>query len=260
MKIISLGWGVQSFTLAAMVALGELEPVDYAVHADTTHESKLTYEFSDRWTGWVEKRGVRVITVKPNRSDPIDNGYGQQDVPFYSLNLKGDQGQGKRQCTLQWKIIPVRRQISLELKQKALNKTPGIIEQWIGISLDEFPRMRNSDVKYINNRYPLVENKMTRVDCVKWLETRGLEVPPRSACVFCPFHNTVEWRKIKETKEDWDKAVAVDRLIRNSRSHKDLFVFVHPNRKPLENVDLRTAEEKGQLTLWDNECSGICGV
>ena len=33
MKIISLGWGVQSFTLAAMVALGELEPVDFAIHA-----------------------------------------------------------------------------------------------------------------------------------------------------------------------------------------------------------------------------------
>ena len=31
MKVISLGWGVQSFTLAAMVALGELEPVDYAI-------------------------------------------------------------------------------------------------------------------------------------------------------------------------------------------------------------------------------------
>jgi hypothetical protein len=31
---ISLGWGVQSFTLAAMVALGELPPVDVAIHAD----------------------------------------------------------------------------------------------------------------------------------------------------------------------------------------------------------------------------------
>jgi hypothetical protein len=27
MKILSLGWGVQSFTLAAMVALGELPPI-----------------------------------------------------------------------------------------------------------------------------------------------------------------------------------------------------------------------------------------
>ena len=41
MRVISLGWGVQSFTLAAMVALGELEPIDAAIHADTTHDSVL---------------------------------------------------------------------------------------------------------------------------------------------------------------------------------------------------------------------------
>lgn len=63
MKALSLGWGVQSFTLAAMVALGDLEPVDVAIHADTTHESKLTYEFAARWTPWLEERGVRVVTV-----------------------------------------------------------------------------------------------------------------------------------------------------------------------------------------------------
>lgn len=37
LKVLSLGWGVQSWTLAAMVALKELPPVDYAVHADTRH-------------------------------------------------------------------------------------------------------------------------------------------------------------------------------------------------------------------------------
>ena len=63
MKALSLGWGVQSFTLAAMVALGDLEPVDVAIHADTTHESKLTYEFAARWTPWLEEHGVRVVTV-----------------------------------------------------------------------------------------------------------------------------------------------------------------------------------------------------
>ncbi len=51
MNIISLGWGVQSFTLAAMSALGDLPRIDAAVHADTTHESILTYEFASRWTG-----------------------------------------------------------------------------------------------------------------------------------------------------------------------------------------------------------------
>jgi len=33
--VISLGWGVQSFGLVAMSALGVLPKVDYAVHGDT---------------------------------------------------------------------------------------------------------------------------------------------------------------------------------------------------------------------------------
>ena len=36
MKILSLGWGVQSFTLAAMAALDEIEKPAAAIHADTT--------------------------------------------------------------------------------------------------------------------------------------------------------------------------------------------------------------------------------
>lgn len=36
LRVISLGWGVQSWSLAAMAALGEIPRVDYAIHADTT--------------------------------------------------------------------------------------------------------------------------------------------------------------------------------------------------------------------------------
>ena len=43
LRVISLGWGVQSWTLAAMVALRELPMVDYAIHADTGHERDGTY-------------------------------------------------------------------------------------------------------------------------------------------------------------------------------------------------------------------------
>jgi hypothetical protein len=37
LKYLSLGWGVQSFTLATMIALEELPPVEFAIHADTGH-------------------------------------------------------------------------------------------------------------------------------------------------------------------------------------------------------------------------------
>lgn len=31
-------------------------------------------------------------------------------------------------------------------------------------------------------------------------------------------------------------------------------------RQPLALVDFSNAEERGQLSLWNEECSGICGV
>lgn len=258
MKIISLGWGVQSFTLAAMVALGDLEPVDFAIHADTTHESELTYQFAARWAGWLEERGVKVVTVHHSHNSPVDNGYGIQDVPYFTVDAHGNAGQGKRQCTTQWKINPMRSYISQYTLRNFGRKTPGIIEQWIGISLDELQRMKDSDVKYITNRWPLIEKRMTRKDCESWLKDHGIEIPPKSACTFCPFHSSAEWRRIKANALDWLEAVSVDRAIRKARPPYDL--FVHPARKPLESIDFRTAEEKGQLSLWDQECSGICGV
>ena len=57
---------------------------------------------------------------------------------------------------------------------------------------------------------------------------------------------------------DWKKAVEVDRAIRKARPPYDL--FLHPARIPLEDIDLRNLEDKGQLRLWDDECEGICGI
>jgi hypothetical protein len=153
----------------------------------------------------------------------------------------------------------MRRYISKELKRLGLKKTPGIVEQWIGISLDEMTRMKRSDVKYITNRWPLVEMKMTRHDCERWLRSHGLEVPVRSACVFCPYHDKKEWRSIKDAGNgDWDKATAIDELIRKARPPYDLYLT--NQRVPLVDADFTTPEDHGQLSLWNDECDGVCGL
>lgn len=252
MKVISLGWGVQSFTLAAMCAQGDLEPIDVAIHADTTHESQLTYDFAAHWMSWLEEREIKVVTVTPRgaRVNPLN--YKKTNavmIPAFTDTV--NDGMLRRQCTDYWKIAPIRRWLQVNRDNKP-------VEQWLGISLDEFQRMRRSDVKYITNRWPLIEKRMTRHDCIIWLEKHGLEIPPKSACIFCPFHNTAEWRHIKTSQVDWQKAVAFDCAIRKARPPHDL--FIHSSRKPLMSVDLRTQEEKGQLRLWNEECTGLCGV
>jgi sarcosine oxidase delta subunit len=237
-----------------MVALGDLEPVDVAIHADTTHEASGTYSFAERWTPWLEERGVRVVTVISKQAQPIQMVTTQwTDIPAFTTvpdNPKG--GQLRRQCTGSWKVNGLRQWLQA-------NRNGQRIEQWLGISLDEFQRMKDSDVKYITHRWPLIERRMTRWDCQRYLETNGLEVPPKSACVFCPYHNQAAWRELKaEGGADWQKAVEVDEAIRKVRPPYDL--FIHPARIPLTDIDLRSEQDKGQLSLWDAECSGICGV
>jgi hypothetical protein len=59
--------------------------------------------------------------------------------------------------------------------------------------------------------------------------------------------------------EQWEEAVMVDKYIRKMGGMKG-DVFLHADRIPLDEVDLRTPEQKGQLSLFREECQGICGV
>lgn len=36
--------------------------------------------------------------------------------------------------------------------------------------------------------------------------------------------------------------------------------ILHASRIPLADVDLRSETDRGQLSLWDAECDGVCGV
>lgn len=270
MKIISLGWGVQSFTLAAMSALGELPTVDYCVHADTTWEHQHTYRFAKQWQPWLESCGIKVITVKADDTNVAyavvtpEKSYKYTNLPLYSVgSTKGSGlGQIKRQCTSNWKIDPVRQFVAAELARRGLKKTPGIVEQWIGISTDEWQRAKDSDVKYITHRYPLIEAGMSRNDCINWLTAHGLQVPGKSSCVFCPYHNSGAWRELKrQNGPDWEDAVAVDEAIRYIRPPYPL--FVHRARVPLREAVVIPedfgAEQGNLFNLDDVPCdSGVC--
>ena len=255
MRVISLGWGVQSFALAAMSALGELPSVDAAIHADTTHERQETYEFAEKWTPWLEERGVNVVVTKGKAarlpSVQHDNVTAVM-IPTYTTWANGEpSGMMRRQCTGAWKIAPIRRWL-----QARRDRTP--VEMWIGITLDEWDRMRTSNVQYIANTYPFIEmldRPWTRGMAMRWLRDNDLEIPVKSSCTFCPYHDHATWREIK-LSGDWKEAVEVDRAIRDKRP--GFKCYVHRSCIPLEDVDLRNEQDHGQLELWGEECTGMC--
>lgn len=252
MKAISLGWGVQSFGLAAMSALGELPCVDVAIHADTTHEREATYRFAEKWTPWLEEHGVKVVTVRPNVAE-LTRTYDDPDKSFVEIPAyTGNDSVGvlTRHCTGDWKIAPIRRWL-----QGNRNRRP--VEQWIGITVDEITRAKPSEVKYITHRWPFLDLRWRRSDVMAWLAKNGIETPPKSACYFCPYQNRASWHLVKESA-DWPKAVAADEFLRKKRPPFDL--FLHSSRIPLAQVDLRSEQERGQMDLFDAECSGHCGL
>lgn len=256
MTVLSLGWGVQSFTLAAMSALDELPKVDYAIHADTMHERTATYEFAAKMTPWLTEKGITVLTVRSDHTALQRSGMIM--IPARTDGEKG--GQQKRMCTGDWKLDPMRREMSRLLKVHGLKKYPGVVEQWIGISYDESERQRPSGQRYIVNRWPLLERWMTRYDCERWLQDHGLPVPAKSACVFCPYRDDKTWLELqREQSCDFEQAQKADAFIRKARPPYDL--YLHRKLKPLGDIDFRSeAERSGQLSLWQDECTGLCGV
>ena len=262
LKILSLGWGIQSWTLAAMAALGEIPMPDYAVHADTTHEMQNTYSHAKKWTPWLEERGVKVRTVQAANTNISNFGTKYKvQIPAVTYDLQtGKTGVLSRQCTSDWKIAPLRR-----FARSIIGKTsPECVEMWMGISLDEWQRMRTAEVKYVKNVYPLVDRRLSRSYCVAWLEEHGLDIPPKSACTFCPYHNKDHWKRMKQAGgADWAEAVAVDNVIRDKGkgSGKDFQLFIHSSGLPLEEA-VRIPEDYGAKQLeMDIPCdSGHCFV
>ena len=266
---LSLGWGIQSWTIAAMIALGELPSIDLAIHADTGHEASGTYDHARRWTPWLEQHGLKVVTVKPQDNNVLSTAWrtpdehGHVQIPAFSADKEdpGSQGQIPRQCTRYWKIQPMHRYVRSLLPPG--RPKPGAIHSWQGISWDEYHRTRTSDVQYIQNVYPLVEltpTRMTRADCIQWLTAHGLEVPPKSACVFCPFHRITQWKQMKKQGgPDWRQAVETDKLIRNVR--RKHLLYVHQSKLPLETA-VTIPEDHGatQMELELPCDSGHCFV
>jgi hypothetical protein len=215
LRVLSLGAGVQSTTLALMAAKGEIE-VDCAIFADTGAEPRAVYEHLAKLTEFlpfivnIVKAGNLRDVVATDRFDP---------VPWYM-----DGSIGRRQCTKEFKIYPIRRRV----REMLGGKTPrGGCEMLIGISTDEAQRMKESNVAYIRNRWPLIDLNMSRRACVDYMAAAGWSAP-RSSCTFCPYKSDAEWRHQRdETPDEWAETVALSHELA-ARGE-----FMHRSLKPL---------------------------
>ena len=255
-RVLSLGAGVQSTTLALMIARKDLPPVDCAIFSDTGWEPGAVYAHLD-WLESVLPFPVYRVTAGNLRRDTIigaRTGKRVASVPWFTLSPKFKKGMGMRQCTADYKLRPLQKKVVELLGGR---RPKGGCELLLGISLDEGWRSKPSRVNYITNNFPLLDARLTRKDCLKWMEARQYPRPPKSSCIGCPFHDDNQWRAL--TKDEFADAVEVDKAIRNQPKMRGQ-QFMHRSLKPLDQVDFSTAEDRGQLNLFLNECEGMCGV
>lgn len=266
--LISLGAGVQSSTMAKMAALGLIKPMPKgAIFADTKWEPQAVYD----WLNWLEKDlpfpvwrvskgdlARSALTIRDKRDG--SGKWAKTCVPAWMKNADGSRGTVQRQCTYDYKVVPIMQEALRALRREGAKS----VVQWIGISLDEAHRMKPSRDPRITHRYPLIEMRMKRHDCLRWMEANGFPTPPRSACVFCPYHSDHEWRRLRdEEPAEFNRAVEFERAYQQVKAQTNnmrAVPYLHDSLVPLDQVDFSTDVEQGQQLLWGNECEGMCGV
>lgn len=137
------------------------------------------------------------------------------------------------------------------------------VEQWIGISTDEFHRAKDADVKYMQNRHPLIDMGWSRSDCVRYLTSRDLAETPKSSCLGCLMWNraglvvrpiaeeaAVPERERAEDVVEFDAAIRKGNARANASGNRLLGeAFLHRSRVPLGRapIDHVTASEWAAL-------------
>lgn len=263
-SVLSLGAGVQSTTMLLMAAAGEIDPMPrLAIFADTQAEPPAVY----RHLGWLRSLDlpipIDVVTAGSLVDEIGATGNGKWPsipIPAHFLGKNGRSAMLNRSCTKDYKIDPIRRR-TRELVGIVGKKSPAhpVVEQWIGISTDEAQRMKDSGEPWRKNRWPLIEKRMSRRDCLAWLVARGYPEPPKSSCTFCPYHNTAGWRAVRSDPAAWAQALDMERRVRDMWPDRlpNPGIYLHWSLRPLEEV---VHDDSDQRELFGNECEGVCGV
>lgn len=273
--VLSLGAGVQSTTIYLMALDGEIDVrFNAAVFSDTQEEPGDVYSH----LSWLESLGgppIHRVTYGKLGDDLVkgtrETKYGRRfaSIPAFTAPEPGKRsGMCMRQCTRDYKVRPVEKWIRESLvglrRYQHFPVDKVHVHQYMGFSYDEPGRAARAKARFAMSRwgsvhFPLFELEMTRADCVKYLEGRVPHKVPRSACVFCPYKNDMEWRHLKENDQaGWARAVEIDHALRQDGAKRhgiDQKLYLHCQCVPLEEVDLKQAPG-----MFEMDCEGGCGL
>jgi len=247
-QIWSCGGGVQSTAIAALICLGELKP-DLAVISDTEREGSATWAYLDNYIiPSLQKVNIILHRIKKSDYATVDlfGGKEKQDllIPVHFVT-DGKPGKLPIFCSNEWKTRVIHRWASDQGVKKA--------DIWIGFTIDELKRVKTPIGKW-QHKFPLIEKRMTRGDCIALADRMGWPEPPRSSCWMCPNRTHTDWRWLKENSPaDFIKAIEFEKEI---RKHDPDF-YLTDKMTTLDNADLSKEDDLFDTGKCD---SGMCFV
>lgn len=222
MKILSYGGGADSFAMT-LDALDRGERPDECVFADTGSprgdggEWPETYDHMRRVAlPLCEREGIPFVWITTDMY-PIR---GRESLLRYFEETRTMPTRMSRMCSAAAKIERIERYV--------LEHHPGSeIEMWIGFEAGEEKRIANDPHARgegrpgWRNRFPLAERSLCRCRAVSLIKSHGLEVPPKSACVYCPFSSRGDFQTLeRQHPEVFDRVARMEENCKTTRSGK----------------------------------------
>jgi len=181
-QIASFGCGVDS--VAGLLLNSDYDEI---IFADTLDELPETYAYLDYFE---KKSGLKITKVTSKHGSLYD----------YFFKGKSQSSKYHHWCSDKFKIQPIRKYLREKYGKKET------FEMNIFIDYSEFHRMRESDRKYIKNKYPLVEQKLNRDQLKEIIKSKGYLLPEKSGCYHCCFTTKKGWIKLRNKEPElWQK-------------------------------------------------------
>lgn len=237
-SLLSYGGGVNSTAL--LIWLHRSEPDLFKdlsiVFADTGGELPEVYASIAKFEDWLKAREQRIIYVKKDGLNLEEHSLNESIVPMRVWKW----------CTDKWKIRPINAWADERLGRPR--------QHILGIASDESHRAKPNPISGIENRFPLVEQGITRQGCLNLIADAKIDwVVPKSGCFFCPLMPTDAFMALKNSHPDlYERAQAMEIKAGHPLKHKFL--------KDIE--EYRDGKKKyATPDLFQTECdSGNCFV
>jgi len=260
LTVLSFGGGQDSTAILYKLVYDEAWKKKYwsgrllVIMANTGNEHQETYDHVDEMFSFCASHGIEFYLLG---FEYTPESYKHGLIYHYEKNVNIGSKAYPKTCTANLKIVPIyeflNEYIHLTYRTEKVNRK-GAIKEWtekngkinmiIGIALGEETRVSedhdnwNSWQGRIAKIYPLIEEKMNRDSCQKYIASTGHSVPIPSACILCPFMNDQELLYLYRFQRKWyDKWVEMEeRKIVNSAYKGDLTKTMSDKGQIVDNL------------------------